>query len=105
MRPRRRSLTLGCVTRSTLAAQGWLAGVRDNGRVLRLLPRLPRVLEAVRPWSAGRRVEEVVLRERAETHAMPATERLAALDRRRMSREKFGASATSSGPRAGNGSP
>ena len=42
-----------------------LAHVRDRRRVLRLLPRLPRVLEAVRHGSAGRRAEEALLPERA----------------------------------------
>ena len=43
-----------------------LARVRDQRRVLRLLPRLPRLLEAVRHRAARRRAEEAVLRERAE---------------------------------------
>ncbi len=42
-----------------------LARVRDERRVLRLLPRLPRVLEALRHGSAGRRAEEALLPERA----------------------------------------
>ena len=41
-----------------------LARVRDERRVLRLLPRLPRVLEALRHGSAGRGAEEAVLPER-----------------------------------------
>ena len=51
-------------------------------RVLRLLPRLSRVLEAVRHRSAGRGAEEGVLPERAEDHAAAAADRLAALESR-----------------------
>ena len=40
-----------------------LARVRDRGRVLRLLPRLPRVLEAVRDGAARRGAEEGVLQD------------------------------------------
>src|SRR5690606_2531086 len=46
-----------------------LARARDRGRVLRLLPRLPRVLEAVRHGPAGRCAAEALLRERAEDRA------------------------------------
>ena len=42
-----------------------LARVRDQRRVLRLLPRLSRVLEALRHGPAGRRAEEALLPERA----------------------------------------
>ena len=49
-----------------------LARVRDQRRVLRLLPRLPRVLEAVRHGAARRRAEEAVLQERAEARARAA---------------------------------
>ena len=54
-----------------------LARVRDQRRVLRLLPRLSRVLEAVRHGSARRRAEEAVLQERAEGDAGIAGDRLA----------------------------
>ena len=50
-----------------------LAHVRDRRRVLRLLPRLPRVLEAVRHGSAGRRAEEALLQERLATRAGTAS--------------------------------
>ena len=43
-----------------------------GGRVLRLLPRLPRVLEAVRPGPARRGAEEAVLQERAAARARAA---------------------------------
>ena len=43
-----------------------LAGVRDQRRILRLLPRLPRLLEAVRHGPARRGAEEALLQERAE---------------------------------------
>ena len=56
-----------------------LAGVRDQGRLLRLLPQLPRVLEAVRHQPAGRCVEEAVLQERAARGQGTAAERLAAV--------------------------
>ena len=48
-------------------------------RLLRLLPRLPRVLEAVRHRPAGRGAEEGVLQERAEDHDGAAADRVAAL--------------------------
>ena len=44
-----------------------LARLRDDRRVLRLLPQLPRVLEAVRHGPAGRDAEEAVLPERAQS--------------------------------------
>ena len=49
-----------------------LARVRDQRRVLRLLPRLSRLLEALRPGPARRRAEEALLQERAEAGARPA---------------------------------
>ena len=49
-----------------------LARVRNHRRVLRLLPRLPRVLEAVRHRPARRGAEEALLPERAEADARPA---------------------------------
>ena len=52
-------------------------------RVLRLLPRLPRVLEALRHGAAGRGAEEALLPERAARDARPAADRLAALRGRR----------------------
>ena len=55
-----------------------LAHVRDRRRVLRLLPRLPRVLEAVRPGPAGRRPAQALLRQRARwsrnARAVPAAD-------------------------------
>ena len=44
-----------------------LAGIRDQRRVLRLLPRLSRVLEAVRHRLAGPGAAKAVLRERAQS--------------------------------------
>src|SRR5688572_24101713 len=58
-----------------------LARVRNAGRLLRLLPRLPRVLEAVRNRLAGRRSEEDLLQERAEDYAPPAAGRVAEVNR------------------------
>ena len=58
-----------------------LARVRNRGRVLRLLPRLPRVLETVRNESSGRRAEEALLQERAARLEGPAADRLAAVGR------------------------
>src|SRR5438094_1564838 len=46
-----------------------LACVRDQRRVLRLLPRLPRVLEVVRNRTAGSGLEEALLSECLENHA------------------------------------
>src|SRR5690606_27392629 len=47
-----------------------LARARDGGRVLRLLPRLPRVLEAVRHGPAGRGTAQAVSRQRAGAPAL-----------------------------------
>ena len=55
-----------------------LAHVRDRGRVFRLLPRLPRVLEAVRHEPARRRAQEAVLRERAQARARSSADRIPA---------------------------
>ncbi|CAA9478390.1 MAG: hypothetical protein AVDCRST_MAG39-11, partial [uncultured Sphingomonadaceae bacterium] len=46
-----------------------LAGLRDARRLLRLLPPVPRVLEAVRHRPAGPGAAQAVLRERAADHA------------------------------------
>ena len=54
-----------------------LARVRDERRVLRLLPRLSRVLEALRHGLAGRGAEEALLPERAADDAGSAADRLA----------------------------
>ena len=56
-----------------------LARPRDEGRVLRLLPRLPRVLEAIWDGPARRRAPEGVPPERAPRDAGPAAEWLAAV--------------------------
>ncbi len=56
-----------------------LAGLRDHRRVFRLLPRLSRVLEALRHGPARRGVEEAVLQERAEARAGAAAGRVAAV--------------------------
>ena len=56
-----------------------LARVRDRGRVLRLLPRLPRLLEDVRNVAAGRSAEEGVLQERGADLQRDADNRLAAV--------------------------
>ena len=54
-----------------------------SGRLLRLLPRLPRVLEAVRHRPAGRGAEEGLLPERAQAHAGAAADGLAEVGRKR----------------------
>ncbi|CAA9337517.1 MAG: hypothetical protein AVDCRST_MAG11-2797, partial [uncultured Gemmatimonadaceae bacterium] len=56
-----------------------LARVRDARRLLRLLPRLPRVLEALRHRPARRGAEEGVLRERPAPHEPAAAGRVAAV--------------------------
>ena len=53
-----------------------LARAGNEGRVLRLLPRLPRLLEAVRDGPAGRRAPEGVPPERAAGDAGSSTTRL-----------------------------
>ena len=53
-----------------------LARLRDDRRVLRLLPELSRVLEAVRHGPAGRDAEEAVLPERAQSGARIAPDGL-----------------------------
>ena len=64
-----------------------LARVRDQRRVLRLLPRLPRLLEAVRDGPARRRAEEAVLQERACAWC-PACPRTAGRSERREARAR-----------------
>ena len=56
-----------------------LARLRNARRVLRLLPQLPRVLEAVWNGAAGRRAEEALLQERAARRARSAADRMAAM--------------------------
>ena len=56
-----------------------LARVRDRGRILRLLPRLPRLLEDVRDGAAGRGAEEGVLQERDQDLQGDAGDGLAAV--------------------------
>ena len=55
-----------------LRVPGLLPHVRDRRRVLRRLPRLPRLLEAVRPGPAGRRPAQALLRQRAQAGPRPA---------------------------------
>ena len=54
-----------------------LAGVRNEGRILRLLPRLSRFLEAVWNGSARRGPEEAVLQECLADHSRTSSDRLA----------------------------
>ena len=61
-----------------------LARVRDGGRVLRLLPRLPRVLEAVRHGPARRGAEEGLLQDRAAGLQGAAADRLAAVEHEKL---------------------
>jgi predicted TIM-barrel fold metal-dependent hydrolase len=56
-----------------------LARLRDRRRVLRLLPRLPRDVEAVRHGPARRGAEEDLLQERAARDAGIAAERVASI--------------------------
>ena len=65
-----------------------LARVRNRGRVLRLLPRLPRVLEDVRDGAAGRRAEEGVLQERDSRSSKECRPRVAAVERQGSKRSR-----------------